>query len=52
MLMSLIQTCRYAHEGAHAYLAALGRYSDCVLKDPEKWLPWNYRQSLGPPAPS
>jgi transposase len=52
MLMSLIQTCRYARESAHTYLTALARYKDRVLSEPEKWLPWNYRQALEPPAPS
>ena len=52
MLMSLIQTCRYVRESAHAYLTALGRYASRVSKEPEKWLPWNYRQALGLPAPS
>jgi transposase len=46
LAMTLIQTSRYAHESAHAYLAALIRYRDDVIARPEKWLPWNFRAAI------
>ena len=46
MLMSLVQTCRYARQGAHAYLTAIARFAEAVTKSPQDWLPWNYQATL------
>ena len=50
MLMSLIQTCRYARKSSHAYLTALARYTDHVCREPNRWLPWNFHQALAAQA--
>jgi transposase len=54
LMMSLIQTCRYAGQSAHAYLAALVRHATAVRAAPDSWLPWNYQAALAtaPPASS
>ena len=52
LMMSLIQTCRYAKESAHEYLSAIGRYSAEVIAAPERWLPWNYRAALNALSPN
>lgn len=43
MLMSLIQTCRYAGQGSHEYLSAIARNAADVIKNPDQWLPWNFK---------
>ncbi len=50
MFMSLIQTCNMAHENPFDYLVALQKNACDVAANPEKWLPWNFRQST--PAPN
>jgi hypothetical protein len=54
LMMSLIQTCRYARQSAHAYLTALVRHASAVIAAPDSWLPWNYQITLAtaPPTPS
>jgi hypothetical protein len=47
--MSLIHTCRLAAVNAFDYLSALVAHGEQVRAHPERWLPWNYRQSLAPP---
>ena len=46
ILTSLIQTAALAGENPHEYLVALQDYKALVFKEPEAWLPWNYRQTL------
>ena len=46
ILMSLIQTCNMAHENPFDYLVALQKNASAVAANPEKWLPWNFRQSI------
>ena len=45
MFMSLIQTCNMAKENPFDYLVALQQNASVVAENPEKWLPWNFRQS-------
>lgn len=45
-LMSLIQTCIAAEENPVEYLTALQRNFRPVAKNPQLWLPWNYRNTL------
>jgi len=47
ILMSVIYTCYLAGENAFDYLVRLQYHRSEVLKSPEDWLPWTYRQSLG-----
>lgn len=46
MFMSLIHTCNLAGENPFDYLTGLQVHSSHVFKNPEKWLPWNYRNTL------
>jgi transposase len=46
ILTSLIQTAELAGENPHEYLVALQDYKSLVFKEPESWLPRNYRQTL------
>ena len=45
-LMSLIQTCIAADENPVEYLTVLQKNSRHVAKNPQLWLPWNYRAIL------
>ncbi len=46
ILTSLIQTAALSGENPYEYLVALQDYKSWVFKEPEAWLPWNYRQTL------
>lgn len=46
LFMSLIHTCQLAGENPYHYLTQLQIHSAEVQKDPQRWLPWNYRQIL------
>ena len=46
MFMSLIQTCNMAKENAFDYLVALQENASAVAANPQKWLPWNFRQAI------
>jgi hypothetical protein len=44
--MSLIHTCRLGAVNAFAYLNALHSHPQAVLRQPDRWLPWNYHEQL------
>ncbi|WP_224373231.1 IS66 family transposase [Hyalangium versicolor] len=44
--MSLIHTVELCHGNPFDYLVALLRHHELVADEPERWLPWNYRQAL------
>lgn len=46
LMMTLIQTCRYAKVNSFQYLTALARYSASVLENPQLWLPWNFTEAV------
>ena len=46
VLMSLIQTARRAGVNVLDYLTRLQNFADDVKKNPEAWLPWNYKDRL------
>jgi transposase len=46
MFMSLIHTCNLAGENPFDYLTQLQVNSSRVFKNPDKWLPWNWRETL------
>lgn len=46
MFMSLIHTCHYAGANPFDYLTQLQKNASAVVKEPSKWLPWNYCQAL------
>ena len=46
MLTSIIYTCDLAGENPHHYLIALQHHTKEVFAAPEKWLPWNYQETM------
>ena len=46
LFMSLIHTCILCKVNPFDYLTQLQKYSPLLFKDPEKWLPWNYMQTI------
>ena len=44
--MSLIHTVELGGGNPFDYLVALLRHHELVADEPDKWLPWNYRQAL------
>ncbi len=49
--MSIIHTCRLSKANPFDYLVALQQHAHKVFKNPEKWLPWNYREEVTAPSP-
>ena len=43
LFMSIIHTCRLSKVNPFDYLVTLQKHTHEVFKNPEKWLPWNYR---------
>jgi len=50
LFMSLIHTCSFCGANPFEYLKALQENSSSVLKDPEKWMPYNYGKMVGTEA--
>jgi len=50
LYMSLIHSCNLAGVNPFDYLTELERNSDAAQKNPDRWLPWNYEQTLAPLA--
>ena len=46
VFMSLIHTCALNGADPFDYITQLQRHTTEVRKKPEKWLPWNYRQTI------
>jgi len=46
LFMSLIYTCSFCGANPFEYLKALQENTSSVLKDPEKWMPYNYLEML------
>jgi hypothetical protein len=44
--MSLIHTCQLSDVNPFDYLTALLDNDDRLAKQPQVWMPWNYRESL------
>ncbi len=47
LFMSLIYTCELCAANPFDYLTQLQRNADQVAAQPNLWMPWNYRQTLG-----
>jgi transposase len=47
LFMSLIYTCQLNQANPFDYLTQLQRHAERVAANPELWLPWNYRMTLG-----
>jgi len=43
LFMSIIHTCRLSKVNPFEYLVTLQKHTHEVFKNPENWLPWNYR---------
>ncbi|MBU0762637.1 MAG: IS66 family transposase [Candidatus Altiarchaeota archaeon] len=50
MFMSIIYTCNLNDVNPFDYLVQLQNHSEDVKKNPEKWLPWNYKKNLSDDA--
>lgn len=46
VITSVIYTCALARINPLAYLTALLEYKTHVVKEPKRWLPWNYQDKL------
>lgn len=46
VLTSVIYTCELAGVNPLTYLTALQEYKSQIVKEPAKWLPWNYHDNL------
>jgi transposase len=46
LFMSLIHTCRLSKVNPFDYLVALQRHTHEVFRNPEQWLPWNYKAAM------
>jgi transposase len=46
VFMSLIHTCELNGVNPFHYLMALQQHAECVTKNPNDWLPWNYTTTL------
>ena len=46
LFMSLIHTCILCKVNPFDYLTQLQKHSSLLFKNPGKWLPWNYKESI------
>lgn len=46
IFMSLIDTCKLSRANPFDYLVALQKHAKDVLRNPQTWLPWNYKAAL------
>jgi transposase len=49
VLTSVIYTCALANINPLDYLIVLQEHKKQIVKEPEKWLPWNYKDNLSSP---
>ncbi|MEJ2222956.1 MAG: IS66 family transposase [Desulfobacterales bacterium] len=47
LFMSLIHTCNLCKVNPFEYLKTLQQHCSELFRDPDKWMPWNYKQSIG-----
>ena len=52
LYMGLIHTCELNKVNPFDYLTKLQKNKDRIAAEPEKWLPWNYQETLKPDAPA
>lgn len=50
LFMSLIHTCELNQVNPFAYLTTLARNPQLIAEAPERWMPWNYQQTLEQPS--
>jgi transposase len=46
LFMSLIHTCELNDVNPFDYLTELQKHAKELSVDPDRWLPWNYRNAL------
>jgi hypothetical protein len=46
LFMSIIHTCRLSKINPFDYLVTLQKHSHEVFRNPQKWLPWNYKAEI------
>jgi transposase len=46
LFMSLIHTCQFCRANPFDYLTELERHAAELSANPERWMPWNYRETL------
>ena len=44
--MSLIYTCQVNEVNPFEYLTELQQHAEAIALNPERWMPWNYRDAL------
>ncbi|MBA4369635.1 MAG: transposase [Desulfobacterium sp.] len=49
LFMSLIHTCGLCRVNPFAYLKKIQEHSSELFADPERWLPWNYKEAVTSP---
>ena len=49
--MKVIETCRANGVNSLDYVFGVVRNEAAVRADPDRWMPWNYRQADPPPPP-
>jgi transposase len=52
VFMSLIYTCQFCGADPFDYLTETQRHAEQLRLNPEKWMPWNYRETLAGGATS
>lgn len=48
LFMSLIYTCERCRADPFEYLVELQKHATEIARNPEAWMPWNYREALQP----
>jgi transposase len=51
LFMSLIHTCQLCEASPFDYLTELERHADDLSSNPDRWMPWNYRETLAVVTP-
>ena len=46
LFMSLIHTCNLCNANPFEYLKTLQEHSSLVIKNPKKWMPWNFQEMI------
>ena len=44
--MSLIHTCALVQANPFDYLSTLQTHAQALSRNPQQWMPWNYRDTL------
>ncbi len=50
LFMSLIHTCNLCKVNPFEYLKTLQQHSSELFRNPDRWMPWNYKKAISPAA--